>query len=235
MFARIRRLIRGLFGFWLDSMEDPVLILKQNIRDLNDQVPRMNEHIAMVKANVTLLENERVRFEEKIRILQTKIKAALKAGRRDMALNYATSLEEIQESMHSNAQQSKIAEAAFEHALKVKQAFMREKERKTKEAMRAIRDAERAKWQRQLADTMETFEVAGISQTHDEMVSRAQEQAAKDRAHMDIAMHAAGEDEIQFEEEIKTMEANEIVRQFERDLGFEQNDPPVETEMETDS
>ena len=35
--------------------ENPELILEQNIRDMNDQVPRMNESIAMVKANVTLL------------------------------------------------------------------------------------------------------------------------------------------------------------------------------------
>ena len=39
------------FGFFVSSIEDPELILEQNIRDLNDQVPRMNESIAMVRAS----------------------------------------------------------------------------------------------------------------------------------------------------------------------------------------
>ncbi|MBN1355234.1 PspA/IM30 family protein [bacterium] len=225
MFRRIRRLIRGFFGLWIEKMEDPVLILKQNIRDLNDQVPRMNEHIAMVKANVTLLENEATRLNEKSRVLQIKIKAALKAGRRDIALNYATSLEEIKEALQSNAQQHQIAEQAFQHALKVKQAFMREKELKTREAMQAIRDVERAKWQREIADVFETFTVTGINQTHDEMVARAQEQTAKDHARLELALHAAGEEEIQFEEEVKQLEANEIVAQYERDLGIAPDEP----------
>ena len=39
------------------------MILQQNIRDMNDQVPRMNESIAMVKANVTLLEKEEAKYK----------------------------------------------------------------------------------------------------------------------------------------------------------------------------
>ena len=57
----------------------------------------------------------------------------------------------------------------------VKQAFMREKERKTQEALNAIRDYRRAQWQKKVADSMEQFEVAGISQTHDEMVRQIEE------------------------------------------------------------
>ena len=56
MWQRFTRVIRSFFGFFISVAEDPELILQQNIRDMNDQVPRMNESIAMVKANVTLLE-----------------------------------------------------------------------------------------------------------------------------------------------------------------------------------
>ena len=43
MWKRFVRAIKSLFGGVVSSMEDPKLILEQNIRELNDQVPRMNE------------------------------------------------------------------------------------------------------------------------------------------------------------------------------------------------
>jgi len=51
MWQRLTRVVRSFFGFFISVAEDPELILQQNIRDMNDQVPRMNESIAMVKAN----------------------------------------------------------------------------------------------------------------------------------------------------------------------------------------
>ena len=46
MWARLSRVIRSFVGFFISVAEDPELILQQNIRDMNDQVPRMNESIA---------------------------------------------------------------------------------------------------------------------------------------------------------------------------------------------
>src|SRR5690348_12254563 len=63
MWNRFRRAMRSFAGFFVSSIEDPELILEQNIRDLNDQVPRMNESIAMVRANLTLLEKENIKYK----------------------------------------------------------------------------------------------------------------------------------------------------------------------------
>ncbi|MCU0702193.1 MAG: PspA/IM30 family protein, partial [Myxococcaceae bacterium] len=52
MWQRFKRAMRSFVGFFVSTIEDPELILEQNIRDLNDQVPKMNESIAMVRANV---------------------------------------------------------------------------------------------------------------------------------------------------------------------------------------
>ena len=61
------------------------MILEQNIRDMNDQVPRMNESIAMVKANVTLLEKEEAKYKTEVYELTSKVKAAIQANRDDLA------------------------------------------------------------------------------------------------------------------------------------------------------
>jgi len=84
MFERLSRLIRSFVGFFISVGEDPELILQQNIRDMNDQVPHMNESIAMVKANVTLLEKEEAKYKDDMANLTAKVKAAIQANRDDM-------------------------------------------------------------------------------------------------------------------------------------------------------
>jgi len=87
MFQRLSRVFRSFIGFFISVAENPELILEQNIRDLNDQVPRMNESIAMVKANVTLLEKEEAKYQYDINDLTAKIKASIQAGRDDQPRN----------------------------------------------------------------------------------------------------------------------------------------------------
>ena len=79
IWKRFTRLIKSLFGGAISSMEDPRLILEQNIRELNDQVPQMNENIATVKANVVLLQKENNKYVKQVENLTAKIKAAIQA------------------------------------------------------------------------------------------------------------------------------------------------------------
>ena len=102
----------------------------------------------------------------------------------------------------------------------VKQAFMREKERKTQEALNAIRDYRRAQWQKKVADSMEQFEIAGISQTHDEMVRKIEEQTAVNEARMEMAMGNVDQQKIKVEEEAEQLHANELVKQFKAEMGL---------------
>jgi len=95
MFQRLSRMIRSFIGFFISVAEDPELILQQNIRDMNDQVPRMNESIAMVKANVTLLEREEAKYKTEMANLTAKVKAAIQANRDDIAGTYAAQLEQM--------------------------------------------------------------------------------------------------------------------------------------------
>src|SRR2546430_11778512 len=185
MWQRFKRAMRSMFGWMISAAEDPELILEQNIRDLNDQVPKMNESIAMVKANVTLLEKENQKYKNDTAEITSKVKAALQAGRDDIATTYATQLQTVKSALLRNEQQLSAARQAYDKALQVKQAFMREKDRKTAEAMQALRDARRAKWQSKVADAMESFQVAGIDATHDEMLQKIQGQTAGNEARLD--------------------------------------------------
>ncbi|MDZ7690042.1 MAG: PspA/IM30 family protein [Balneolaceae bacterium] len=97
MFKRLVRALKSLFGGFVSSIEDPKLILEQNIRDLNDQIPQMNENISTVKANMIMLQKEVKKYEKQIHDLTSKIKSAINADRDDIAEGYALQLEKAKE------------------------------------------------------------------------------------------------------------------------------------------
>jgi phage shock protein A len=225
MFKRFSRAMRSFFGFFVSSIEDPELILEQNIRDLNDQVPKMNESIAMVRANVTLLEKENAKYKQEINQLTARVKAAIQAGRDDMAAQYASKLQMEKQALERNEMQLETARAAYEKALVVKKAFMKEKDRKTQEAMNAIRDARRAQWQSKVADAMESFQVAGIDATHDEMLRKVQEKAAINEARMEMALDSVDRQSMAIEEDAEQLQAMELVKQMKMEMGLDSPAP----------
>jgi len=220
MWNRLKRVIRSFVGFFVSTAENPELILEQNIRDMNDQVPRMNESIAMVKANVTLLEKEEAKYQGELADLTSKVRAAIQAGRDDIAANYAVRLEQLKGALARTQGQLVTARAAADKAMVVKQAFLREKERKTQQALDAIRDYRRAQWQKKVADAMEQFEVAGISETHDEMVRKIEEMTAVNEARMDMALGNVDAQKLKIEEEAEGLRASELVKQFKVEMGL---------------
>lgn len=220
MWPRLSRVFRSFFGFFISVAENPEIILEQNIRDMNDQVPRMNESIAMVKANVTLLEKEEAKYKHDLADLSSKTKAAIQAGRDDIAATFAVQLEQVRGALARTQGQLGNAKAAYDKAMVVKQAFLREKERKTREAMQAIRDNHRSQWQKKVADAMEQFEVAGVSQTHDEMVRKIEEQTAVNEARMDMALTNVDQQRFEIEKEAEKIQANELLKQFKIEMGM---------------
>src|ERR1019366_9310954 len=205
MFNRLSRMLRSFFGFFISIAENPEIILEQNIRDMNDQVPRMNESIAMVKANATLLEREEAKYKNDINDLTAKTKAAIQAGRDDLAGGFAIRLEQVRSALARNQGQLSTARAAFDKAMAVKKAFMMEKDRKTHEALGAIADYRRSQWQKKVAD---------------EMVRKIEETTAVNEGRMEMAMGNVDQQAIKIDEEVEKLRANELVKQFKVEMGI---------------
>lgn len=220
MFERLKRMVRSIVGWFIELGEDPELIMRQNIKDMQDQVPAMNQNIAMIKANQTLLEKEKARLDETVNSLTSKIKAALKVGKRDIALNFATTLEQAKQDLTATEGQLKVATEAYEKAQAIKTTFLRQIEQKGKEAMNAIQSKRRAEWQGKIADALDQFKVAGIDATHDEMVKKIETQAAEKEARMTVALDNIDHASIEIEKEAANLEANETLRQFEMEMGL---------------
>jgi len=76
-----------------------------------------------------------------------------------------------------------------------------------------------------VADAMEQFEVAGISQTHDEMVRKIEEETAVNEARMEMALNNVDQQKIKIEEEAEKLRANELVKQFKVEMGLISPEP----------
>lgn len=200
-------------------MEDPSLILEQNIRDMRDKIPKMNENIAMLKANAKLIEREKAKLEAEQAKMTANIKAAINQSREDVAGQYALELEQNKTKVATLETQLSQAQSAAAKGEEAKVAFMKELDRKTKEALDAIETAKRAKWQKEVADTMEQFTAGGVDHTHDEMVKRIEKQSAMSEVKLDMAVSKGNNEKASIEADAEKIRAAELVKQFKIEMG----------------
>lgn len=220
LWQRFKRALRSIFGGWVSEMEDPALILEQNIRDMRDKIPKMNENIAMLRANAKMIEKEKAKLEAEQAQLAANIKAAIGQNREDIAGEYALQFEQNKTRIARLESQLEQAKAAAEKGEEAKAAFMKELDRKTKEALDAIETAKRARWQKEVADTMEQFTAGGIDHTHDEMVKRIEKESAMSEARLDMAISKGDKDKAKIEADAEKIRAAELVKQFKIEMGI---------------
>ena len=141
-------------------------------------------------------------------------------------------LEQIKDALVRTKQQLTYASAAYDKSIQVKKAFMREKESKIREAKEALRAHERAKWQAKVADTLEQFEVAGVDQTHDEMITRINEETAKNEARMEMALDSFDTEAMRLQADAENIRASELVKQFKLEMGMTSDEGAGKPELE---
>ena len=101
--------------------------------------------------------------------------------------------------MDRNETQLNSSRTAYERALELRKVFVRELERKSHDAMQAIRDHRRAQWQAKVSDALESFRVGGIDQTHDEMLRKIEERTAVNEARMHLALESMDREAMQID------------------------------------
>jgi phage shock protein A len=221
MWRRVKRMVRSWFGWAAELGEDPELILKQNIRDLEAEVPKLNEQLAVIGGQKAVAERELAKMTEQQTDLLSKAKASIKANRRDIAGQYAMELEKLRPQIAEKERQVKAAKEAYEKAQAAKKVFMAEKDKKIQEAQRALGAKRQADWNEKVANTLANFQFAGVDQTHEEMIRKIEEQTARSEAKLQMALEGKqGSAMIQIEEDAKKIQAEETLRQLEMEMGL---------------
>src|SRR3954451_4438975 len=169
LWARFKRVFFASTGAALDKIENPELVLQQTIRDMRDRVPELNNAVAQVMATERLLLKQKENLATQKVELDSKIKAAVKMNRDDIATAYIGQLQQVGSDLERTSAQREQAELASKQALKARDNYVLNMKKRTSEAMQLISAAKQAKLQEQLAQTMDTFNIGDDASTFNEM------------------------------------------------------------------
>jgi len=220
LWTRMKRSMRALFGGIIEKTEDPELILQQTIRDMRDRVPELNNSVAQVMATEKLLAKNKERLETQVVDLDSKIRASVKMGRDDIATAYIGQLQQAQLDLQKTGQQLEHANLASKQALKARDNYVLQMQRRTAEAMQLINQSKQAKLQEQLAQTMESFELGDDASTFNEMRDKIDRRAAAAEAKMQLGAASVDTQMQDIEREAMDMQLQDKLLAYKRDMGL---------------
>ena len=220
IWTRMKRSMRALFGGIIEKTEDPELILQQTIRDMRDRVPELNNSVAQVMATEKLLAKNKERLETQVVDLDSKIRASVKLGRDDIATAYIGQLQQAQVDLQKTSQQLEHAGSASKQALKARDNYVLQMQRRTAEAMQLINASKQAKLQEQLAQTMESFQLGDDASTFNEMRDKIDRRAAAAEAKMQLGAANVDTQMQDIEREAMDMQLQDKLLAYKRDMGL---------------
>lgn len=220
LWSRMKRSMRALFGGIIEKTEDPELLLQQTIRDMRDRVPELNNSVAQVMATEKLLAKNRERLETQVVDLDSKIRASVKLGRDDIATAYIGQLQQAQVDLQKTSQQLEHATGASKQALKARDNYVLQMQRRTAEAMQLINQSKQAKLQEQLAQTMESFQLGDDASTFNEMRDKIDRRAAAAEAKMQLGAANVDTQMQDIEREAMDMQLQDKLLTYKREMGL---------------
>jgi phage shock protein A len=212
--------MRALFGGIIEATENPELVLQQTIRDMRDRVPELNNSVAQVMATEKLLGKSKERLESQVVELDSKIRASVKMGRDDIATAYIGQLQQAQMDLQKTSQQLEHATLASKQALKARDNYVLQMQRRTAEAMQLINQSKQAKLQEQLAQTMESFQIGDDASTFNEMREKIDRRAAAAEAKMQLGAASVDSQMQDIEREAMDMQLQDKLLSYKRDMGL---------------
>ncbi len=220
LWSRFKRSLRSLFGGIIERTEDPELILQQTIRDMRDRVPDLNNSVAQVMATEKLLAKSKERLESQVVDLDSKIRASVKMGRDDIATAYIGQLQQAQMDLQKTSQQLEHANLASKQALKARDNYVLQMQRRTAEAMQLINQSKQAKLQEQLAQTMASFQLGDDASSFNEMRDKIDRRAAAAEAKMQLGSASVDSQMQDIEREALDMQLQDKLLSYKRDMGL---------------
>ena len=220
LWTRMKRSMRALFGGVIEKTEDPELILQQTIRDMRDRVPELDNSVAQVMATERLLAKNKERLETQKVDLDSKIRASVKMGRDDIATAYIGQLQQAEIDLQKTSQQLEHASLASKQALKARDNYVLQMQRRTAEAMQLINQSKQAKLQEQLAQTMESFQLGDDASTFNEMRDKIDRRAAAAEAKMQLGASNVDNQMQEIEREALDMQLADKLLDYKRSMGL---------------
>jgi phage shock protein A len=220
LWSRVKRSMRAVFGGIIEKTEDPELILQQTIRDMRDKVPELNNRVAQVMATERIYGKNKERDESQVVEFDSKVRAAVKMGRDDIATTFIGQLQLAQANLQRTTRLLETAKVASQQALKARDNYVLQMKRRTDEAMQLINQSRQAKLQEQLAQTMQSFQIGDDASTFDEMREKIDRRAATAEAKLQLGTSSVDNQMQEIEQEALQMQLQDKLLDYKREMGL---------------
>ena len=190
LFDRLSRLIRSSLNDFVSKAEDPVKILDQSVADMQEDLVKLRQAVAMAIASQKRLENQAGQAKEQIKNWFSRAELALKKGEEDLAREALSRKKTFQETFESLSTQFQTQNGQVEK-LKKSLLLLERKiaEARTKKDMLKAR-AQAAKAQQQIQSAVGDVGSKSAMAAFERMEDKVEALEASGQA----ALELAGED-----------------------------------------
>ncbi|HXH69354.1 MAG TPA: PspA/IM30 family protein [Pyrinomonadaceae bacterium] len=220
LWMRIKRMFFAGTGAALDKIENPEMVLQQTIRDMRERVPELNNSVAQVMATERLLAKSKEKLSEEVVDLDSKIKASVKMGRDDIATTYIGQLQHKKLELQKTSIQLEQSVVASKQALKARDNYVLNMNKRTTEAMQLISASKQAKLQEQLAQTMETFNIGDDASTFNEMREKIDRRVAAAEAKLQLGTSSVDAQMQDIEREASEIQLQDKLLEYKQQMGL---------------
>jgi phage shock protein A len=141
-------------------------------------------------------------------------------GRDDIATAYIGQLSQAQVDLQKTGHQYEHAQLASKQALKARDNYVLQMQRRSAEAMQLINQSKQARLQEQLAQTMESFQIGDDASTFNEMRDKIDRRAAAAEAKMQLGSASVDNQMQEIEREAMDMQLQDKLLQYKREMGL---------------
>ena len=221
MFNRFVRLISAFFNKFLSAAEDPVTILESNIREMRDQIPKMNQGVAKAHGAVIMLEREEQELKTQEESLRAKLKAAALSNENEIGRDIAMQLQRTINQRKKNTDALLAAQNGLKTMEELRDAQIRKIKSETEKIKDAIDNSKVSKLKGELAELFETYQVGDVAYSNDEMLEKLNKESAYNEGKLAAASKTPDMADIRIEKKAEELQADELYKQFAAEMNID--------------
>lgn len=200
---------------------DPIAQMQYEYDRIVDQLKEGRTGLEQYRALVERLSRQVANNKKNIAALEARIKAYLEAGDRDTAATLALELEKAKKELSENESQLALHEKAYDnHLTKVKHASGKLAKLRAK-IQKYDADLKMSRAEAELVRVAQSFHI-DVTTDMGEIEQVVQDQIDRNRAAAKVAADLSGEglEEVQREEAVEKVMAEQALRKFEKEKGI---------------
>lgn len=225
MFSRISRLISSFFNRFMGQIEDPAMLLENNILELQKLIPELNKSVAISGSSVILLQKELAKFQEEAITLDKRIKAAIALGEDSAAKDMIIHLQDAQLKIEKLTKDLEIAKTNLNSIQQIRDLRVKEIKSKQEEIRSKVSEHRFSVVQSDIAKALDASVATSsnnLSESMDEQMTKLEQKTAENQSTLLASMYnnrsaITGQ---AIEQKASEMEADKLLEEYKNKVNL---------------